>query len=102
MLFQRASSVKEALELLGGREALEGAEAWTQLSIEQPPVVLLLHLKCFAHTDGLPAKIVKPIDYPIELKIDPSKCNIWFFLLYCQMYLMKDSMYNIKYFFYIL
>ncbi|KAJ0178150.1 hypothetical protein K1T71_005973 [Dendrolimus kikuchii] len=71
---ERASSVKEALELLAGKDTLEGvSDAWQQLSLEQLPVALLLHLKCFQlDADGHTAKIVKNIDFPIDLKIDPK------------------------------
>ncbi|XP_022830025.1 ubiquitin carboxyl-terminal hydrolase 10-like isoform X2 [Spodoptera litura] len=71
---ERANSVKDALELLAGKDTLEGvSDAWQQLSLEQLPVVLLLHLKCFQlDADGHTAKIVKNIDFPIDLKIDPK------------------------------
>lgn len=73
--------MKDALELLAGKDTLEGVkDAWQQLSLEQLPVVLLLHLKCFQlDAEGHTAKIVKNIDFPIDLKIDPSK---WFLILY--------------------
>ncbi|KAJ8715965.1 hypothetical protein PYW08_013250 [Mythimna loreyi] len=71
---ERANSVKDALELLAGKDTLEGvSDAWQQLSLEQLPVVLLLHLKCFQlDADGHTAKIVKNIDFSIDLKIDPK------------------------------
>ncbi|XP_075978479.1 uncharacterized protein LOC142978096 isoform X2 [Anticarsia gemmatalis] len=71
---ERAGSVKDALELVAGKDTLEGvSDAWQQLSLEQLPVVLLLHLKCFQlDADGHTAKIVKNVDYPIDLKIDPK------------------------------
>ncbi|KAG7295772.1 hypothetical protein JYU34_020824 [Plutella xylostella] len=69
---ERANSVKDALELVAGKDTLEGvSDAWQQLSIEQLPIVLLLHLKCFQlDAEGHTAKIVKNIDFPIDLKID--------------------------------
>ncbi|CAH4032883.1 proline-rich extensin-like protein EPR1 isoform X1 [Pieris brassicae] len=71
---ERSSTVKDALELLAGKDTLEGvSDAWQQLSLEQLPVVLLLHLKCFQlDAEGHTAKIVKNIDFPIDLKIDPK------------------------------
>ncbi|KAI5637907.1 ubiquitin carboxyl-terminal hydrolase domain-containing protein [Phthorimaea operculella] len=71
---ERATSVKDALELLAGKDTLEGVgDAWQQLSLEQLPVVLLLHLKCFQlDSEGHTAKIVKTIDFPVDLKIDPK------------------------------
>lgn len=63
------------MELLAGKDALEGvSDAWQQLSLEQLPVVLLLHLKCFQlDPEGHTAKIVKNIDFPIDLKLDQSE-----------------------------
>ncbi|XP_050675116.1 ubiquitin carboxyl-terminal hydrolase 10-like isoform X2 [Leptidea sinapis] len=78
---ERSNTVKDALELLAGKETLEGvSDAWQQLSLEHLPVVLLLHLKCFQlNSEGHTAKIVKNIDFPIDLKIDTkimsSKCT---------------------------
>lgn len=71
---ERATSVKEALELLAGKDTLEGvSDAWQQLALEELPVTLLLHLKCFQFDqDGHTAKIVKNIDFPVDLKIDPK------------------------------
>ncbi|CAG9561394.1 unnamed protein product [Danaus chrysippus] len=71
---ERSTTVKDALELLAGKDTLEGvSDAWQQLSLEQLPVVLLLHLKCFQlDSEGHTAKIVKNIDFPIDLKIDPK------------------------------
>ncbi|XP_069358998.1 uncharacterized protein Usp10 isoform X1 [Maniola hyperantus] len=71
---ERSTTVKDALELLAGKDTLEGvSDAWQQLSLEQLPVVLLLHLKCFQlDAEGHTAKIVKNIDIPIDLKIDPK------------------------------
>ncbi|XP_047535105.1 proline-rich extensin-like protein EPR1 isoform X1 [Vanessa atalanta] len=71
---ERSNTVKDALELLAGKDTLEGvSDAWQQLSLEQLPVVLLLHLKCFQlDAEGHTAKIVKNIDFPIDLKIDPK------------------------------
>ncbi|XP_013146692.1 PREDICTED: ubiquitin carboxyl-terminal hydrolase 10-A, partial [Papilio polytes] len=71
---ERSNTVKDALELVAGKDTLEGVtDAWQQLSLEELPVVLLLHLKCFQlDAEGHTAKIVKNIDYPIDLKIDPK------------------------------
>ncbi|CAH2090889.1 unnamed protein product [Euphydryas editha] len=71
---ERSNTVKDALELLAGKDTLEGvSDAWQQLTLEQLPVVLLLHLKCFQlDAEGHTAKIVKNIDFPIDLKIDPK------------------------------
>lgn len=80
--FQRATSVREALELLVGRDPLEGVTssktnqevtAWQQVSIEELPVVLVLHLKCFDYKMEGCTKILKALEFPVELKIDQSK-----------------------------
>ncbi|XP_026463635.1 uncharacterized protein LOC113366269 isoform X2 [Ctenocephalides felis] len=78
---EKAASVSQALELLVGRDQLEGVtcsktnqevEAWQQVSLEELPVVLILHLKWFDYKlDGC-TKIVKNVDFPIDLKIDPK------------------------------
>lgn len=78
---EKASSVKEALEIMTGRDKIEGVTcsktnqevaAWQQISLEKLPAVLILHLKCFDYR-GSCTKIVKNFDYPIDLKIDASK-----------------------------
>lgn len=76
------NSVKEALEALVSKNQLEGVtssktneevEAWQQVTIEELPVVLVLHLKCFDFKlDGC-TKIVKALEFPVDLKIDNSK-----------------------------
>jgi ubiquitin carboxyl-terminal hydrolase 10 len=81
---QKATSVYQALENLVGRDQLEGVTcsktnqeiaAWQQVTLEELPVVLILHLKCFDYKMDGCTKIVKTIDFPVELKIDSSKLN---------------------------
>ncbi|XP_053674288.1 trithorax group protein osa [Anopheles nili] len=76
---EKAASVKEALEQLVGRDELEGVTcsktkqevaAWQQVTLEELPVVLILHLKCFDYKMDGCTKILKSVDFPIELKID--------------------------------
>ncbi|XP_052898314.1 trithorax group protein osa isoform X2 [Anopheles moucheti] len=76
---EKAASVKEALEQLVGRDELEGVTcsktkqevaAWQQVTLEELPVVLILHLKCFDYKMDGCTKILKTLDFPIELKID--------------------------------
>ncbi|XP_077291434.1 ubiquitin specific protease 10 isoform X2 [Arctopsyche grandis] len=80
---ERSNSVREALERVALKDKLEGVtcpsrgrpvEAWQQVLLDRLPVVLLLHLKCFhcRPEDGATVKIVKSIDYPVDLKIDPK------------------------------
>lgn len=79
--------MKEALEALVSKNQLEGVtssrtneqvEAWQQVTIEELPVVLVLHLKCFDFKlDGC-TKIMKALEFPVDLKIDNSK-NIFQF-----------------------
>lgn len=79
---QKANSVKEALELLVGRDALEGVtssrtnqevDAWQQQTLEELPYVLLLHLKYFDYKHHACTKIMKLIEFPIDLKLEISK-----------------------------
>ena len=81
-VLQKASSVKEALEILVGRDVLEGVTcsrtnqevaAWQQVTIEELPVVLILHLKCFDYKKDSCTKILKTVEFPVELKLDQSK-----------------------------
>ena len=76
---KRAKTVNEALDLLCGRDPLEGitssktnqeVTAWQQVTIEELPIVLVLHLKYFNYRQGRCTKILKPIEFPIELKIE--------------------------------
>lgn len=46
--------------------------AWQQMTLEKLPVVLILHLKWFGY-NGDCTKILKTVEFPIELKIDTSK-----------------------------
>ncbi|KAL7298392.1 hypothetical protein TKK_0008731 [Trichogramma kaykai] len=76
---EKADSVKTALELLVGKDPLEGMtcsktkqkiEAWKQVTLEDLPVILILHLKWFDYNlDGC-SKILKSVEFPIDLKID--------------------------------
>lgn len=48
-------------------------EAWKQVTLEELPVILILHLKWFDYKlDGC-SKIVKSVEFPIDLKLDSSK-----------------------------
>lgn len=73
--------MKGALEILVGKDQLEGMtcsktkqqiEAWKQVTLEELPVILILHLKWFDYKlDGC-SKIVKSVEFPIDLKLDSS------------------------------
>jgi ubiquitin carboxyl-terminal hydrolase 10 len=53
-------------------------EAWQQVTLEELPLVLLLHLKWFDYKLDGASKIVKCVEFPIDLKVDPSKySNLW-------------------------
>ncbi|EDV50093.2 uncharacterized protein Dere_GG14744 [Drosophila erecta] len=76
---EKAASVKEALEILVGRDQLEGVTgsktkqevvAWQQMTLEKLPVVLILHLKYFDYRSDGCTKILKKVEFPVELKID--------------------------------
>uniref|UniRef100_A0A1B0FB30 ubiquitinyl hydrolase 1 n=1 Tax=Glossina morsitans morsitans TaxID=37546 RepID=A0A1B0FB30_GLOMM len=76
---EKAASVKEALEILVGRDQLEGVTgsktkqevvAWQQMTLEKLPIVLILHLKWFDYRSDGCTKILKKVEFPVELKID--------------------------------
>ncbi|RZF39695.1 hypothetical protein LSTR_LSTR012149 [Laodelphax striatellus] len=78
---EKAHSVKEALEHITTRNMLEGftcpktnrtIEAYQQLYLEELPLVLLLHLKCFDYRLQTCSKIIKNVEFSIELKIEPK------------------------------
>ncbi|XP_066596871.1 ubiquitin carboxyl-terminal hydrolase 10-A-like isoform X2 [Prorops nasuta] len=73
---QNAESVKAAFEIFVGKDELEGIkcsktkkqiEAWKQVTLEELPVVLILHLKFY--NNGC-AKLFKSIDFPVDLKLE--------------------------------
>lgn len=78
---EKAASVKDALDLLVGKDQLEGVTcsktkqeiaAWQQVTLEELPIVMILHLKCFDYKMDGCTKILKTLEFPIELKIDPK------------------------------
>lgn len=82
LILQKAPSVREALENLCARDSLEGVTcsrtnqevtAWQQVTLEELPVVLILHLKCFDYKKETATKILKTVEFPVELKLDQSK-----------------------------
>ncbi|XP_049819082.1 ubiquitin carboxyl-terminal hydrolase 10 isoform X2 [Aethina tumida] len=84
---EMVNTVSEALDALVSKNKLEGVtssktneevEAWQQVLLDELPVILILHLKCFDFKlDGC-KKIIKALEFPIDLKIDSkllSKAN---------------------------
>ncbi|XP_071450838.1 ubiquitin carboxyl-terminal hydrolase 10 isoform X2 [Hetaerina americana] len=76
---EKAQSVKDAMELLVGRDQLEGltslkthreVEAWQQVTLEELPPVLILHLKWFDYKMDSCSKIVKSVEFMVDLKVD--------------------------------
>ncbi|XP_017786374.1 PREDICTED: ubiquitin carboxyl-terminal hydrolase 10-B [Nicrophorus vespilloides] len=76
---EKVNTVCEALEALVTKNQLEGVtssktneevEAWQQVTIEELPVVLVLHLKCFDFKPEGCTKIIKALEFPVDLKID--------------------------------
>lgn len=76
-----------ALEILVGKDQLEGMtcsktkqqiEAWKQVTLEELPVILILHLKWFDYKLNGCSKIFKKVEFPIDLKVDASKFTIKF------------------------
>lgn len=76
---EKAESVKSALDILVGKDQVEGMtcsktkqqiEAWKQVTLEELPVILILHLKWFDYKlDGC-SKILKNVEFPVDLKVD--------------------------------
>ncbi|XP_072397586.1 ubiquitin carboxyl-terminal hydrolase 10-B [Diabrotica undecimpunctata] len=76
---EKVKTVREALEMLVNRHQLEGltssktneeVEAWQQVLLDELPVILILHLKCFDYKQDGCTKIVKALEFPVDLKID--------------------------------
>lgn len=74
--------MREALEALVSKNQLEGVtssktneevQAWQQVMLEELPVILVLHLKCFDFKLNGCTKIIKALEFPIDLKIEGSK-----------------------------
>ncbi|XP_030746503.1 ubiquitin carboxyl-terminal hydrolase 10 [Sitophilus oryzae] len=82
---EKVKTVCEALEALTTKYQLEGltssktnqeVEAWQQVMLDELPVVLVLHLKCFDYQlDGC-TKIIKALEFPIDLKIDTKLLSL--------------------------
>lgn len=86
-ILQKAKSVREALDMLVTKDTLEGLtcpktnkelDAYQQVTIDELPYVLLLHLKCFEYKQQKLTKIVKNVEFSVDLKIEPSE---YFFIL---------------------
>ncbi|XP_050526483.1 ubiquitin carboxyl-terminal hydrolase 10 [Daktulosphaira vitifoliae] len=78
---EKAKSVREALDMLVTKDTLEGftcpktnreVDAYQQVTIDELPYVLLLHLKCFEYKQQKMTKIVKNVDFSVDLKIEPK------------------------------
>ena len=74
--------MREALDVMVGRDKLDGItcsrtnqeiSAWQQVTLEELPVVMILHLKCFDYKKDGCSKIMKAVEFPVELKIDTSE-----------------------------
>jgi len=81
---EKASSVEKALELLVGRDEVVGGTCpktnqeiamYTQTTLEELPLILLLHLKCFDYKLHTCSKIIKTVEFPVDLKIDNKLCT---------------------------
>lgn len=90
--------MRDALEALVLKNQLEGVtssktneevEAWQQVTIEELPIVLILHLKCFDYKSDGCSKILKQLDFPIDLKVDSSKL-----LLFLLIFVNNNFIYN--------
>lgn len=76
---EKVKTVREALEALVNKHQLEGltssktneeVEAWQQVLLDELPVILILHLKCFDYKQDGCTKIIKALEFPVDLKID--------------------------------
>jgi ubiquitin C-terminal hydrolase len=94
---EKVKTVMEALEALVTKYQLEGltssktneeVEAWQQIMLDELPIILILHLKCFDfNLDGC-TKIVKTLEFPIDLKIEDK-------LLSSKMQSAKEKQYKL-------
>ncbi|XP_074000200.1 uncharacterized protein isoform X2 [Rhodnius prolixus] len=74
---ESSDSVPEALEKLVGKDVVEGTSrsevnTWQTHTLDLLPCVLILHLKCFHYKQQTCSKIVKALQYPIDLRLDPK------------------------------
>lgn len=83
--------MKEALENFVGKDQLEGftcsktnqeVMAWQQMTLEKLPIVLVLHLKWFDYKMDGCTKILKTVEFPIELKIDSSEYHVFIYIYF--------------------
>jgi ubiquitin carboxyl-terminal hydrolase 10 len=51
-------------------------EAWQQVSLEELPPVLLLHLKWFDYKPDGCSKIMKTVEYSVDLRIENSEFRL--------------------------
>ncbi|CAG9825472.1 unnamed protein product [Phaedon cochleariae] len=75
----KVKTIKEALETLVNKEQLEGltspntnevVQAWQQLMLDVLPVILILHLKFFDFKPDGCTKIIKALEFPVDLEIE--------------------------------
>jgi len=66
---------KDTLEGLTCPKTNRELDAYQQVTIDELPYVLLLHLKCFEYKQQKLTKIVKNVEFSVDLKIEPSKCS---------------------------
>jgi len=64
---------KDTLEGLTCPKTNRELDAYQQVTIDELPYVLLLHLKCFEYKQQKLTKIVKNVEFSVDLKIEPSK-----------------------------
>jgi len=73
---------KDTLEGLTCPKTNREVDAYQQVTIDELPYVLLLHLKCFEYKQQKLTKIVKNVEFSVDLKIEPSKCPLLIFIIY--------------------
>jgi len=79
---QKVNSVEDALLMMNAKTILEGAtavaknskaESYQNVTIDDLPLVLIMHIVCFEYKEKKVSKIVKNFQYPDKLKIEPSE-----------------------------
>ncbi|CAG9821598.1 unnamed protein product [Phaedon cochleariae] len=75
----KVKTIQEALETLVIKEQLEGltspntnevVQAWQQLMLDVQPVILILHLKFFDFKPDGCRKIIKALEFPVDLNTE--------------------------------
>lgn len=76
-LLQSSEKVSEALEKLVEGTMIDGDAnsglMRQQQTLDELPCVLILHLKCFHYRQQAVSKVMKALQFPVDLRLDPSE-----------------------------